>query len=170
MGVVAGRTGGPMPPERPVIRSSQWERRRAAWYRDSARTHIAEAAGPLTISLVVCAILAFWSAWEARADASAIGWGAAGVAATGLAWGLYTARDWARRLGGWLAAVIATLGTIALVVSLVTDVEPPGRILWGGIMLLAWMFIAVDLLGAESARKLRRAQAIADGEEETPEE
>ncbi|MEM6673709.1 MAG: hypothetical protein AAF726_12760 [Planctomycetota bacterium] len=155
-----------MSSERPIPRQSVWERKRAAWYRDAARSDVQESAGALPFFLGLGAAAAFGSAWDVRAQPIALIWCAVGVIAVALMWGLLTGREWARRVGGTFAAVVALLSLLGLAVALVRG-EAGGlaRVGWHGVIIFAWIGIAFELLGAESARRLHRARAILDGEE-----
>lgn len=86
---------------------STWSKKRSAWYRDAARSHIFE------VSVWVMGLLAFGAAGLAvlsfgHLDTPA-GWaGLAGAAVLlAAARGLYTGRAWARWVGGGVALVMA---------------------------------------------------------------
>jgi hypothetical protein len=129
-----------------VQRKSLWDRKRAEWHRDAARTRIGQAASWLLWVFGLTALVLASYAFSHLA--MPMGWVAMALVLGCLATlqGLRTGKEWARWVGGTVAAALFGIQLVGLALS-TTEALLSLRGGASGLLTVVWGSIALRLLG-----------------------
>ena len=137
-------------------RESLWEKKRSDWYRDAARTEIAEETSYFSFLFAFgsLALLAHGLSQFSQPE----GWAAlAGAVALIVSWrGLRTGKEWAR----WLAGLISIAFGLGLLARVLFVTDGAGLLLlgWDGAFAVLWSGTAYYLLGPGGRERFERAR------------
>ncbi len=151
-----------MQPPKPK-RQSLWDRKRSAWYKDAARTEIAEHSALLLWVFGMSAVVLIGNGLSFLGQPWAWFSLVTGVLCAGTVWGLYSCKNWARWVGGGAAAVLA-LVLFASLLGAVTGGHTVGVRMGAilAVMMGIWGSSAYHLLGPGSRKLFQRARSGLD--------